>query len=367
MSFQRILITGGCGFIGANLVDFLLKDGNYQIRLLDNLSVGKRGYIETLLDPVNSRRGMDLIELAAFEKNQISSQRDLPNFSDLPPNTIQLLIGDIRNPRHSELACESIGTVLHLAAHTRVMESLENPHENFETNTIGTFNFLEASRKNGVKKFVFASSNAAVGEQTPPINEEMIPKPLSPYGASKLAGEALCSGYFQSYGLGTVALRFANAYGPHSDHKTSVISEFRKRLQNNQPVIIYGDGAQTRDFVHAHDICNAIFLVLNALDQESSHASELVSQRKRVVGEVFQIATEKETSILELSRIMLRIFKGNEADLDEWIIFKGERRGEIRKNFSDITKARERLGFRPKVDLEFGLKSLIGPQGKQVS
>jgi UDP-glucose 4-epimerase len=349
MSFQRILITGGCGFIGANLVDFLLKDGNYQIRLLDNLSVGKRGYIETLLDPVNSRRGMDLIELAAFEKNQISSQRDLPNFSDLPPNTIQLLIGDIRNPRHSELACESIGTVLHLAAHTRVMESLENPHENFETNTIGTFNFLEASRKNGVKKFVFASSNAAVGEQTPPINEEMIPKPLSPYGASKLAGEALCSGYFQSYGLGTVALRFANAYGPHSDHKTSVISEFRKRLQNNQPVIIYGDGAQTRDFVHAHDICNAIFLVLNAQDQESSHASESV---------------EKETSILELSRIMLRIFKGNEADLDEWIIFKGERRGEICKNFSDITKARERLGFCPKVDLEQGLKELLDPHSR---
>ena len=135
---------------------------------------------------------------------------------------------------------------------------MQNPLLDFETNVIGTFNLLESSRKNAVAKFIFASSNAAVGGQNPPINERMIPKPISPYGASKLTGEIMCSTYFHSFGLQTVALRFANAYGSYSDHKATVIAGFLKRLRSGKHLIIYGNGNQTRDFVDARDICRAI-------------------------------------------------------------------------------------------------------------
>lgn len=299
---MKVLITGGCGFIGTNLVKFLSEKG-FTVTILDNLSVGRKDYIETL---------------------------SLPN----PP---QVVIGDIRNKKAMNQAVSGIEAVVHLAAHTSVVESLENPREDWDINVNGTLNLLEACRQNGVGRFIFASSNAVVGEQEPPIDETKVPQPLSPYGASKLAGEALCSSYYHSFGLRTISLRFANCYGPYSDHKTSVVSKFLRCAKEGRPLVIYGDGNQTRDFVHVEDVCHAICLALTAQDDS-------------VFGGVFQVASGKETAINRLVEIIKAV-----TDSDFQIDYKPERAGEIKRNYSDISKAKRELGFEPKTKLEKGL------------
>ena len=210
---QRIFITGGAGFIGANLVKYLLDKGGYAITVYDNLTGGSKENLGMAVTD-SKRKG-----------------------------TVRFIRGDILNKKRLSTALKGHTAVVHLAAHTRVVESLKNPSKNFAINSTGTFNVLEGARKSKVKRFIFASSNAAVGEQIPPINEKMIPKPISPYGATKLFGEALCTAYFYSYGLQTVSLRFANAYGPYSDHKTSVVAKFIKRVKQGKPLEIYGDGS----------------------------------------------------------------------------------------------------------------------------
>ena len=180
---RTVLVTGGCGFIGTNLVKYL-ADRGYRIKILDNLSAGK-------------------------EENLRRLQSQDPRLS-----TVDLIIGDIRNRDEVSQAVKDVDAVVHLAAHTSVVESLENPKKDWDINVNGTLNLLEACRQNGVPRFILASSNAVVGEQSPPVDELKIPRPLSPYGASKLAGEALCSTYYHSFGLETVSLRFANWIEP---------------------------------------------------------------------------------------------------------------------------------------------------------
>jgi len=305
---ETVLITGGCGFIGTNLVKYLAGRG-YQIRVLDNLSAGKEENLR-----------------------QLQSQ-------DSRLLTVNLIIGDIRNRGEVNQAVKGADAIVHLAAHTSVVESLEKPEEDWEINVSGTFNLLEACRRNRVARFILASSNAVVGEQPPPIDELKIPRPLSPYGAAKLAGEAFCSCYYHSFGLKTVCLRFANCYGPYSEHKPSVISKLIKRAKEGKPITIYGDGNQTRDFVHAGDICRAIYLALTAnLDS---------------YGDVFQIATGIETSINELAGIIKEMAAGNLQ-----VVYEAERKGEIKRNYSDITKARRVLGFEPAIKLRDGLREL---------
>ncbi|MBT4511380.1 MAG: NAD-dependent epimerase/dehydratase family protein [Chloroflexi bacterium] len=300
---MKVLITGGCGFVGVNLLHYLYEK-HCTIRILDNLSTGKKEYIDRL------------------------------PLAESP----ELIMGDIRNKENVGEAVEGMDAIVHLAAHTNVIESLENPEDSWDINVTGTFNLLEACRKNGVEEFVLASSNAVAGEQTPPINESKIPQPLSPYGASKLAGEALCSAYYHSYGLKTTILRFSNLYGPFADHKTSVIAKFIELARKEIPFTIYGDGNQTRDFIHVDDICHAIYL---SLTNQTSH------------GEVFQIARGKETTINELVEILNKIAGKNIRTIHE-----PERKGEIRRNYSDIGKAREVLGFEPQVELKEGLMQL---------
>ncbi len=175
---KSYLVTGGCGFIGVNLTARLVAQGG-RVRILDNLSLGKR--------------------------------------EDVDPLGVDLQVGDIRDFAAIKAACEGIDTVIHLAAHTRVVESVTNPELNFEINAIGTMNALRACRDAGVKKFIFASTGGAIlGEREPPVHEGMVARPVSPYGASKLVGEGYCSAFFGSYGLNTVALRFSNVYGPYS-------------------------------------------------------------------------------------------------------------------------------------------------------
>ncbi|MFH1003768.1 MAG: NAD-dependent epimerase/dehydratase family protein [Chloroflexota bacterium] len=295
-----MLVTGGCGFIGANLCPYLGERG-YQVRVLDNLSVGKREN----LDPA-----------------------------------AELLVGDVRDGETVARAVRGVDAVVHLAAHTSVVESLEKPLEDWDVNVNGTLNLLEACRREGVDRFVLASSNAVVGEQPPPISESLTPRPLSPYGAAKLAGEALGSSYHHSFGLKTVSLRFANVYGPRAGHKSSVIAIFIRRAKAGQPLTVYGDGQQTRDFVHADDICQAIHLALTAAGAD--------------FGGVFQIGTGVETSINRLTGL-LRELTGQQLQID----YRPARPGEIRRNYSDISKARAILGFAPAVSLEEGLRRLL--------
>jgi UDP-glucose 4-epimerase len=255
---------------------------------------------------------------------------------DLESLGAQLVIGDIRDREVVVEAVKGCEVVVHLAAHTRVIESVSDPALNFEVNVLGTMNVLQVSHAAGVRKFTFASTGGAIlGEQNPPVHEEMVPRPVSPYGASKLAGEAYCSAFAGSFGLNTVALRFSNVYGPYSYHKGSVVAQFFKNLLQGQPLTIYGDGSQTRDFVFVDDLVDAILLA----DQHDTP------------GEVFQIASGQETSIAELVRLMKGVLPG----LCFRIRHEPARAGEISRNYARIEKASRMLAYNPRMQLQEGL------------
>lgn len=316
---MNILVTGGCGFIGINLISRLLAESdNNKIRVIDNFSVGTREDLGSVCD-------------------YIETDRPVPN-----SNKVELWIGDIRNSELALKAAQGVDCIVHLAANTGVILSIEDPRIDCETNVIGTINYLEAARQNGVKKFILASSGAPLGEQMPPINEEKIPKPISPYGASKLAGEGYCSAFFGSYGLKTIALRFGNVYGLRSTHKGSVVAKFIKQALAGETLVIYGDGSQTRDFIYIDDLVNAI----------------LAATKADVGGEVFQVATHKETTINEIAEMLKAIIESKTGNFVN-LTYAEERAGEVKRNFSDISKARRILGWEPKWDIEKGLKATV--------
>lgn len=321
---ESCLITGGCGFIGVNLIQyFLKKHPHIKIRVLDNLTVGSR---ENLAEVCNYVEG--------HTTNALNH-----NFS---PSSVELVVGDIRDKEACLQACKGIDTVIHLAAHTNVVTSVEDPCRDFEINVVGTLNLLDACIKSKVSRFIFASSNATLGDQTPPSNEEKLPKPLSPYGASKLACEAYCSSFYHSYGLKTVALRFSNVYGSHCLHKNSVIARFIKDAILRKTLTIYGDGSQTRDFIHVEDLCEVILKII--LNENAATSFE---------GDVFQIGTGKEMSIRDLADHIKGLFNDGIKT-----VFEPERKGEIKRNYSDISKARRLLGFNPSTSIEEGIKGV---------
>jgi len=201
------LVTGGCGFIGPALIARLLDDAGNVVRVIDDLSAGR---VENL------RRVAEIETVAARELRPLRRR-------------IQLAVGDIADAELAEAACRGMDVVIHLAANTGVAPSIADPRADCLANVIGTFNYLEGARAAGVRRFVFASSGATVGECEPPIHELVPARPVSPYGASKLAGEAYCSAYARTFGLATVALRFGNVYGPGSEHKESVVAKFIRR------------------------------------------------------------------------------------------------------------------------------------------
>jgi len=233
--------------------------------------------------------------------------------------------------------------IIHLAANTGVPVSVEKPRLDMECNVIGTFNMLEAARVDGVKRFVFASSGAPAGEVTPPIHEELPSHPVSPYGASKLAGEGYCSAFYKSFGVETVALRFSNVYGPGSTHKSSVVAKFIKQALAGEPLVIYGDGAQTRDFIYIDDLINA--LVLSAAG-------------KGIGGETFQIATSRETTLDEITALMIKVFENKGVEKPE-IEKTAPRLGDVKRNFSDTSKAKKILGWQSKWTLAEGLETTV--------
>lgn len=352
------LITGGCGFIGSALIASILsKDPSSQIRVLDNLSVGSRA---------------DLGQVCSFEEGR----------SESSGAQVELLVGDIRDFETCLQATQGVDVIVHLAANTGVGPSVQDPFGDCQANVLGILNMLEAARQNQADRFIFASSSAPVGEVEPPIHEELAPRPVSPYGASKLAGEGYCSAYYRTFGVKSAALRFGNVYGPGSIHKSSVVAKFIKQAVNGETCTIYGDGTQTRDFIFIEDLIQAILKVglygANGSDSASQNsqpktaqslsssnpddgplppASFLHTSPHAPWGEVFQIATNKEHTVNELAQMLASCLRAYGIDMD--IAYGQPQPGDVMRNYSDTSKARQRLGWECRVDLQQGLESTV--------
>jgi UDP-glucose 4-epimerase len=318
---MKWLITGGCGFIGSSLIRRLRDTPSHCIRVIDNLSVGTE---------------QDLARVTEFDRIENGAGSPLT-----PGGPTQLLVGDIRDSQALAAAVDGVEVIVHLAANTGVIPSIDNPLLDCETNVIGTVRTLEAARAASVERFVLASSGAPLGAQEPPIHEEKVPRPVSPYGASKLSGEAYCSAYHGSFGLKTVAFRFGNVYGPGSTHKGSVVAKFIKQAMAGETVTIFGDGSQTRDFIYIEDLVDALVL----------------ATKVERGGEIFQIATGGETTVNEVAELLKKALV--DAGLRMDIRYDAPRAGEVIRNYSDISKAKSILGWEPRRSLEQGLAETV--------
>jgi UDP-glucose 4-epimerase len=315
------LITGGCGFLGTALIKRLLHEGGHNIRVLDNLSTGTRE---------------DLSMVTAYRE---LTKDALTN----PPSGVELVVGDIMDDQLALAVTQGSDIIVHFAANTGVGPSVENPRADMLANVVGTFNYLEAARINKIPRFIFASSGAPAGEVEPPIHEELPPHPVSPYGASKLAGEGYCSAYKRTFGIDTVMLRFGNVYGPGSVHKSSVVAKFIRRALAGETLEIYGDGTQTRDFIYIDDLIDAVMLSAKTPD---------------IGGEAFQIATSRETTVGEMAeKLVSTLQAGGVANVK--FINAETRLGDVKRNFSDTSKAKKMLGWQPKINLDDGLQKTV--------
>ena len=307
MSKKTALVTGGAGFIGSHLVDRLVEEG-YYVRIFDNFKTGNLSNIQKHLDSASA----------------------------------ELVEGSVCNIKQVEKVTKGMDYVFHLAAKTSVPMSFKNPSRTFSVNESGTVNLLRCCHHAGVKKFVYGSSCAVYGEPFEvPVSELEPTDPISPYAESKKAGEHFTIGFHETDLLNTTILRFFNVYGPRAilNDYSGVIVKFVENAKRDKPLVVYGDGSQTRDFVSVFDVVDA--LVLCAEDQ-------------RADGEIFNIGSGKETSIQELARLVLELSNSKSK-----IKKKPEREGDIKKTFADISKAKAVLGYVPRVDLELGLRSLI--------
>jgi UDP-glucose 4-epimerase len=310
---KKVLVTGGAGFIGSHTVDRLVKEG-YSVRIIDDLSTGK-------LDNI---------------KGHLSSGK------------VDFVNGDIRDASLVRKVLEDVDLVVHFAALTSVPFSVRNPDLTFDVNLSGTLNLLRSSIKENVDRFVFISSCAVCGDpQFLPVNEEAQTNPISPYAESKLIGERYCLGFSERKLLRSVVLRFFNVYGPRQglNDYSGVITRFIEFSRKGLPLVIYGDGSQTRDFVNVNDIVEAVLASMKSSKAE---------------GEVFNVGSGKPTSISELAKTVLEL-----SGLDLEIRFEKSRTGDIKDSYADISKAKTLLGFEPKVSLKTGLQTLF--EGKVVA
>lgn len=320
MESNSLLITGGCGFIGTSLIANLSRQHpDINIRILDNFSTGSPADLASVTD------------FSMSSPDECTSKQK-----------IVLIEGDIRDKKTAKQCTEGIDCIIHLAANTGVGPSVDNPRLDMECNVIGTLNMLEAARQNKTKKFLFASSGAPAGEVDPPIHEELPAHPVSPYGASKLAGEGYCSAYYRTYGIETVCLRFGNVYGPRSKKKTSVVAKFIRQAIGGEPCVIYGDGNQTRDFLFIDDLTRAIVLCI----------------QNSVAGETFQIATGVERTVGEVSQLILKALRKHEINMN--IVYDSPRIGDVKRNYSDTRKAKRMLGWQAEMTIEAGIDKTVG-------
>jgi UDP-glucose 4-epimerase len=295
---RTVLVTGGAGFVGS-AVARLLADRGDRARILDDLSIGRPEYLD-----------------------------------GVPHELIQAHLADASSVAR---AVEGADAVVHLAARAGIPDSVADPLGTFEVNVRQLLGVLDAARRAGVPRFVFASSNAAAGDHEPPAHESDLPHPVSPYGASKLAGEAYCQAYAATYGMAACSLRFSNAYGPRSLHKKSVVSVWLRAALAREPLTVHGDGEQTRDFVYVDDLARAVLAALDAAPDA-------------VAGELFQVGTGRETTVNELAAAI-----GRAVGRPVEIVRAPARAGDVRRNVSRVDKAAERLGYRATVPLAEGL------------
>jgi UDP-glucose 4-epimerase len=308
---MKVLVTGGAGFIGSHLVDRLVNDG-YSVRVLDDLSTGKLSNIE----------------------------------AHLKADRAELVNGDIRNVSVVKDSLVGVDAVVHLAAQISVTLSVANPELNFDINVSGTLNLLRSCVDAGVGKFVFISSCAVYGDpEIQPVTEDVKTNPISPYAESKLIGERYCLGFHDRGLLRSAVLRFFNVYGSRQglNDYSGVITRFIDRARKNEPLIVYGDGSQTRDFVNVQDIIAAIVASMNKAEAE---------------GEIIHIGSGKATSINELAKTVLEL-----TGVNSGISYQPPRAGDIKDSLADISKAERILGYVPKVSLKVGLLDLIKHSG----
>jgi nucleoside-diphosphate-sugar epimerase len=305
---DRVLVTGGAGFIGSHLVDGLMS-GGFDVVVLDDLSSGRR--------------------------ENLSVHFGKSNFC--------LVEGDVRDKADVKKALEGVDVVFHLGAIVSVDFSVKNPLLVNEVNVGGTLNVLRESLKASVKRFVYASSCAVYGESVNlPINEEQPTKPMSPYGVSKLAAEYYCRVFYEVYGVETVCLRFFNVYGSRQvvGPYSGVIMKFIDRLERGEAPIIYGDGEQTRDFVFVGGVVDACLRAMRCKD---------------CVGEMINVGSGVETTVNRLADVLIELFFSRDVKP----VFAEPKAGDVRRSCADLSKAETLLGYKPEKSLREGLSLLL--------
>ena len=307
-----VLVTGGAGFIGSHLVRSLVGKG-WTVVVLDDFSSGKKENLDELSDS----DGLRVVE------------------------------GDVRDRKVVDEVIEGVDAVVHLAAFVDSASSVGRPLETNDINVNGTLNILDACVKKGVSRFVFASSAGVYGDGNPlPLREEYDLRPVSPYAASKVSGEYYCKVFCDCYGINTVVLRFFNVYGPGqgANQYAGVITKFMSSGLRGEPLTIYGDGTQTRDFINVEDVVGALG---KALEFKSSGT------------EVFNVCTGKSLSINDLARYMQEAMGKHLR-----VLHVGPRVGDILHSYGFRGKAQDVLGFEAQVDFEEGLKRYVQSMGK---
>ena len=304
---MKCLVTGGAGFIGSNLVEALVDCGA-TVRVLDNLSTGKHSNLDSI------------------------------------KSEIEFLHGDLRDKATVQLAVKGIEVIFHVAALRAVLRSVEDPSESNEVNVTGTLNLLLAAREREVRRVVFSSSSSVYGETVVfPLKENATPNPQSPYAASKIMGEYYCQIFSRLYGLETVSLRYFNVFGPKQNPESkysAVIPIFIDALLRGQAPEIHWDGKQSRDFSYIDNVVEG---------------NLCAAQAPGVAGEVFNIACHEEYSVLDIYHHLKDILKINGIEP----VFKPKRAGDVRRTFSDITKAEKMLGFKVQTRFRPGLEKTV--------
>jgi len=309
LKYSRVLVSGGAGFIGSHLVDALINDG-FEVSVLDSLSSGRIVNIE----------------------HHLGSKK------------LRFVKGDIRDIDAINEVLEDVEVIYHLAAVTSVPYSVENPEVTYDVNVIGTTNLLEMClRSNSMERFIYVSTCAVYGEpKYLPIDEKHPINPVSPYAATKLAAEHSCREFQEMNGLKIAILRPFNVYGQRqrSDEFGGVIASFIENLRNRKPLVIYGDGSQTRDFIHVEDAVRAFMSVMN---------------RESAIGRAFNIASGVSASINQLVQLLIKIFGAKNVRLQ----YQHARQGDIKHSYADIKEANVYLEFGPRISLEEGLLNLV--------
>jgi len=304
----KYLVTGGAGFIGSNLVRFLLGRGHEAV-VVDDLSTGKRENMTDFLD------------------------------------RIDFLEGDIRDRAVMDKAVAGCAAVFHEGALGSVPRSVEDPATSHDVNVNGTLTVLEAARAAGVRRVVFAASSSAYGNQVEsPKHEGMVPLPVSPYAAGKVACECYLRAYAACYGMETLSLRYFNVFGPYQDPfgaYAAVIPAFVSRLLRGERPVVYGDGEQSRDFCYIDNVCEANWLAANA-------------PAKVCDGTVVNIACHHATSLNQILALLRELMHTDvEAE------YTDPRPGDVRDSLADVSLARKVIGYEPKVFFEEGLRKAI--------